>query len=387
MDLTATTEEEEITKGNSDSVNPGVIVTNAKKRKRKQTVVVSDSVVTEPLVPQVPALDSSYKTEAVKSKKCKVSVVSDSVVMLPATVTEPVAAQASEVVHSRKCTQRIVVSNPVSVMKTDTVDSSSETPTELDKNRKRTKSVSVPHAARLVVPPIQEVVNSNMIPIVVRKSRKCKVAKQIVVNNEGVRTPLMVSGQVGDVQQLKHPKATLVPSAIIPLSSKHIEHSESDVNSQMEAEEVAYCQELAKKQNELSKQKRVKPKHESVVSGVVMPTSSSGSQIGDQNESICCSKCKKVFQDVDELELHEKKCFVGRRYPCKYPGCRHVKSLLNEHVKGVHENNPFRCDVCGETFIYWKSLRKVSICSSIIVQNATLLVMTKRSSKRTWIGI
>ena len=41
--------------------------------------------------------------------------------------------------------------------------------------------------------------------------------------------------------------------------------------------------------------------------------------------------------------------------------CRHVnsqKSLLNEHVKGVYENNPFRCDVCGETFIYWKSLRK-----------------------------
>ena len=44
----------------------------------------------------------------------------------------------------------------------------------------------------------------------------------------------------------------------------------------------------------------------------LMPTSSSGSQIGDENESIFCSKCKKVFQDVDELELHEKKCFVGR---------------------------------------------------------------------------
>ena len=41
-----------------------------------------------------------------------------------------------------------------------------------------------------------------------------------------------------------------------------------------------------------------------------MPKSSSGSQVGDDNESICCSKCKKVFQDVDELELHEKKCFL-----------------------------------------------------------------------------
>ena len=80
----------------------------------------------------------------------------------------------------------------------------------------------------------------------------------------------------------------------------------------MEVEEAAYRQELAKKQNALGKQRRVKPKHQSAVSGVVMPKSSSGSQVGDENESICCSKCKKVFQDVDELELHEKKCFVGR---------------------------------------------------------------------------
>ena len=84
-------------------------------------------------------------------------------------------------------------------------------------------------------------------------------------------------------------------------------------------------------------------------------SSSSGSQAGDENELICCSKCKKVFQDVDKLELHEKKCFLGRRYPCTYPGCGHInsqKSLLNEHVKGVHENNPFTCEVCGESLIY-----------------------------------
>ena len=76
----------------------------------------------------------------------------------------------------------------------------------------------------------------------------------------------------------------------------------------------------------LGKKRRVKPKRESAVSGVVMlkpkcesavfgvvmPESSSGSEAGDENELICCSKCKKVFQDVDELELHEKKCFMGR---------------------------------------------------------------------------
>ena len=101
--------------------------------------------------------------------------------------------------------QGIVVSNPVSLTKTDTVDTISETPTKLNKNRKRTKSVSVPHATTPVVMPILEVVTNNAIPVVGRKSRKCKVAEPIVVKNEAVRTPLMVSGQIGDVQQPKRP--------------------------------------------------------------------------------------------------------------------------------------------------------------------------------------
>ena len=133
------------------------------------------------------------------------------------------------------------------LQKTDTVDTISETPTELNKNRKRTKSVSVPHATTPVVTPILEVVTNNAIPVVGRKSRKHKFAEPIVVKNEAVRTPLMVSGQIGDVQQPKHPKPTLVPSAIIPSSSKQIVHSKSDGDSQMEAEEAAYCKELAKK--------------------------------------------------------------------------------------------------------------------------------------------
>ena len=165
-----------------------------------------------------------------------------------------VSAKASEVVQSRKCMQGIVVSNPVSLTKIDAVDLISETPTELDKNRKRTKSVDVPHATRPVVPPVQEVVTSNTIPVVGRKSRKRKVAEPIVVNNEAVRTPLMVSGQIGDMQQPKHPKPTLVPSAIILSSSKQIVHSESDGDSQIEADEAAYHQELAK-QNGLGKQR------------------------------------------------------------------------------------------------------------------------------------
>ena len=306
VDLTATTEEDEVLKGNSDFVNTGVIVNNAKKRKCKPTVV-SDSVVTQPLVPQMPALGTTYETpaEAVKSMKRKVGAVS-------AQSEVAVSAKASEVVQSRKHMQGIVVSNPVSLTKTDAVDTISETPTKLDKNRKRTKSVGVPHATRPVVMPILEVVTSDAIPVVGRKSRKHKVAEPIVVNNEAVRTPLMVSGQIGVMQQPKHLKPILVLSTIILSSSKQIVHSESDGDSQMEAEDAAYHQELAKKQNVLGKQRQIKPKRQSAVSGVVMPKSSSGSQVGDENELICCSKCKKVFQDVDELELHEKKCFVGR---------------------------------------------------------------------------
>ena len=242
VDLTATTEEDEVVKGNSDSVNTDAIVNNAKKRKCKLTVVVSDSVVMQPLVPQVHALGTTYETpaEAVKSRKCKVGVVS---------------AKASEVVQSRKQMQGIVVSNLVSLTKTDTVDMISETPTKLNKNRKRTKSVSVPHATIPVVTPILEVVTNNAIPVVGRKSRKRKVAEPIVVKNEAVRTPLMLSGQIGDVQQPKRPKPTLVLSAIILSSSKQIVHSESDGDSQMEAEEAAYRKELAKKQNALGEQR------------------------------------------------------------------------------------------------------------------------------------
>ena len=100
-----------------------------------------------------------------------------------------VSAKASEVVQSRKHMQGIVVSNPVSLTKTDTVDTISETPTELNKNRKHTKSVSVPHATTPLVMPILEVVTNNAIPVVGRKSRKHKVAEPIVVKNEAVRTP------------------------------------------------------------------------------------------------------------------------------------------------------------------------------------------------------
>ena len=296
VDLTATTEEDKVIKGNSDSIETGAIetvVTNGKTRTRKPTVVVSASVVTEPLVPQVPVLNYETPAESVKSRKRKLGAVT-----LQASKVGADSLQASEVMQSRKRPKGVIDSPLVSDKKTGPVGLMLVTPTQLDKTSKRKQKVGVP--------PAQEVVNSDAI-VVASKNRKRKFAEPILVKNEPVKSPLIVSGQ-------KRVKATLVPSAIIPSSSKHIVTNESDGDSQ---------------------------------SGEI--------------ESVSCSKCNKVFEEVDELELHEKKCFVGRRYPCKYPGCGHVNSqnsLLNEHVKGVHENNPFKCNVCSETFIYWKSLKK-----------------------------
>ena len=166
----------------------------------------------------------------------------------------------------------------------------------------------------------------------------------------GVQTPqrTYVGGAVPGKTVRKNKKPTLVPSAVVATTSK-LEVSDNDNNDDdMEAEETAYRQQLAEKQKEASKKrgkKVVKIKKE-------LP----------EGSDIYCSKCNEVFDTAQELEAHEKSCFKGKRYPCSHPGCDHVnsqKSLLREHVKGVHENNPFRCELClDEVFIYKKSLQK-----------------------------
>ena len=83
--------------------------------------------------------------------------------------------------------------------------------------------------------------------------------------------------------------------------------------------------------------------------------------------TIFYTKCHEVFDNADQLRVHEKNCFIGRRYPCPYAGCSHVNSqnsLLDEHIKGVNENNPFRCELCPqELFIYKKSYNKHFKCN------------------------
>ena len=111
-----------------------------------------------------------------------------------------------------------------------------------------------------------------------------------------------------------------------------------------------------------NKQPKVEVKEESLTS--VEASSQSETEVGSvgSSVSIFCNKCDQVFVTVDELVSHEKQCYKGRRYPCTWPGCKHInsqKSLLRQHIKGIHENNPYRCNVCPEeTFVYKKSYDK-----------------------------
>ena len=146
-------------------------------------------------------------------------------------------------------------------------------------------------------------------------------------------------------------KPTLVPSAVIPSTSQP-QSSDYDDDSQIDAEENAYRQQLAQTQIAANKKSG---KGKGKGKGKVKKDLPEGA-------TIYCTKCHEVFGTADDLSVHEKKCFIGRRYPCPYAGCTHVNSqnsLLDEHIKGVHENNPFRCELCpNEVFIYKKSYNK-----------------------------
>ena len=140
-------------------------------------------------------------------------------------------------------------------------------------------------------------------------------------------------------------KPTLVPSAVIP----SISDDDSQFSQSLDEEEKAYQEQLAASQKSSSGKGKGKGK------GKIRKDLPKGA-------TIFCTKCHEVFDDADQLSVHEKNCFIGRRYPCPYAGYSHVnsqKSLLEEHIKGVHKNNPFRYELCPqEVFIYKKSYNK-----------------------------
>ena len=77
------------------------------------------------------------------------------------------------------------------------------------------------------------------------------------------------------------------------------------------------------------------------------------------NVDIYCTKYNMVFQTVSELQKHESSCFKERRYHCTDKKCDtsfSQKSIMLQHVEGVHKNNPFICSICKETYIFKKVL-------------------------------
>ena len=118
-------------------------------------------------------------------------------------------------------------------------------------------------------------------------------------------------------------KPTLVPSVVIPSISDY-DDDDSQFSQLLDAEEKAYWEQLVASQKSGKGKGKGKGKvKKDLPEGV----------------TIFCTKCHEVFDNADQLSVHEKKCFIGRHYPCPYAGCSHVNSqnyLLDEHIKGVH---------------------------------------------------
>ena len=76
---------------------------------------------------------------------------------------------------------------------------------------------------------------------------------------------------------------------------------------------------------------------------------------------IFCNECNEVFKTTDGLAKHKKECFIGRHYPCSDSDCVKIfsqKSLMHQHYKVIHLEDPFLCSFCKEPFVYKKTLEK-----------------------------
>ena len=79
----------------------------------------------------------------------------------------------------------------------------------------------------------------------------------------------------------------------------------------------------------------------------------------DPENQIYCVKCNKILPSLDALDRHSQSCFVGKRFNCPRCGCDKSFSqnlIMLQHVKGVHDNDPFKCKKCDSTFVFKKVL-------------------------------
>ena len=88
-------------------------------------------------------------------------------------------------------------------------------------------------------------------------------------------------------------KPTLVPSAVIP----SISDDDSQFSQSLDEKEKAYREQLAASQKSGSGKGKGKGKVKKDL---------------PESATIFCTKCHEVFDDADQLSVHEKKCFIGR---------------------------------------------------------------------------
>ena len=80
----------------------------------------------------------------------------------------------------------------------------------------------------------------------------------------------------------------------------------------------------------------------------------------DLENTIYCTKCNTVFDNVKDLCVHEKGCYVCKRFKCKHPKCDKdfsQNSIMLQHYCSIHEGNPYKCTQCPKTFTFNKVLQ------------------------------
>ena len=329
-------------KGNGDKENvmpgkPAKVVT----QKKKVAKPVRDSKVpTEPVRQGIVTSVSRQGIVASVSRRRKTLT----------NVVTPEANSSGEVVSNSNVLTEPVKQSVAIVSRKRKVVSNSNVLTEPVQ-----QSVAIVSRKRKVVS------NSNVLkePVkqsvtIVSRKRKAKlltedyggsIAKVKTRKRQGVvQTDDVISNVKPASASKKIKKPTLVPSAVIPSISDY-DDDDSQFSQSLDEEENAYREQLVASQKSGKGKGKGKVKKD-------LP----------EGATIFCTKCHEVFDNADQLSVHEKKCFIGRHYPCPYAGCSHVNSqnsLLDEHIKGVHENNSFRCELCPqEVFIYKKSYNK-----------------------------
>ena len=76
------------------------------------------------------------------------------------------------------------------------------------------------------------------------------------------------------------------------------------------------------------------------------------------HRSIKCEFCENIFEDQKALKIHQKTIhtFKGEKLQCEKCNKYYPDYTINKHIKTVHSEGKFKCDICNKAFHYEKSL-------------------------------